>query len=84
MPDFALHETIVVLVGVVVAGIDRLWTATLGGFLIGFVSGIVSALLPTAQSVYLPSVVFGLVIVVLLLRPAGLFAWGRRAAVERV
>ena len=35
-PDFALKETIVVLVGVVVGGIDRLWTATLGGFAIGF------------------------------------------------
>jgi branched-subunit amino acid ABC-type transport system permease component len=29
-------------------------------------------------------VLFGLVIVVLLLRPAGLFAWGRRGQVERV
>jgi len=28
--------------------------------------------------------VFALVILVLLLRPAGLFAWGRAAAVERV
>src|SRR5205823_2160181 len=34
-PDFALEDTIVVLVGVVVGGIDRLWTATLGGFAIG-------------------------------------------------
>jgi len=83
-PDFALHETIVVLIGVVVGGIDRLWTATLGGFTIGFASGVISALLPTDQSVYLPSVLFGLVIVVLLLRPAGLFAWGRPTTVERV
>ena len=83
-PDYALHDTIVVLVGVVVGGIDRLWTATLGGFAIGFASGIINALLPTENSVYLPSVLFGLVIVVLLLRPAGLFAWGRRGRVERV
>jgi branched-chain amino acid transport system permease protein len=83
-PDFALRQTIVVLVGVVVGGIDRLWTATLGGFAIGFASGIINALLPTENSVYLPSVLFGLVIVVLLLRPAGLFAWGRRGQVERV
>ena len=34
-PDFALQDTIIVLVGVVVGGIDRLWTATLGGFAIG-------------------------------------------------
>ena len=83
-PDFALYDTIVVLVGVVVGGIDRLWTATLGGFTIGFVSGVINSALPTDKTVYLPSVVFALVILVLLLRPAGLFAWGKRAAVERV
>ncbi|HEX6680321.1 MAG TPA: branched-chain amino acid ABC transporter permease [Gaiellaceae bacterium] len=83
-PDFALENTITVLVGVVVGGIDRLWTATLGGFAIGFVSVLVNAQLPTDKTVFLPSVIYGLVIVVLLLRPAGLFAWGRRAAVERV
>jgi len=83
-PDFALHDTIIVLVGVVVGGLDRLWTATLGGFLIGFASGLINGLLPTNDTVYLPSVLFGLVIVVLILRPAGLFVWGRRARVERV
>jgi branched-chain amino acid transport system permease protein len=82
-PDFALHDTIIVLVGVVVGGIDRLWTATLGGFAIGFASGVINGVLPTENTVYLPSVLFALVILVLLLRPAGLFAWGRRAAVER-
>ena len=83
-PQFALRDTIVVLVGVVVGGIDRLWTATLGGFTIGFASGLINGALPTDKTVYLPSVVFALVILVLLLRPAGLFAWGRRATVERV
>ena len=83
-PQFALRDTIVVLVGVVVGGIDRLWTATLGGFAIGFATGVINGALPTEHSVFLPSAVFALVIVVLLLRPAGLFAWGRRAAVERV
>jgi branched-chain amino acid transport system permease protein len=82
--DYALHDTIVVLVGVVVGGIDRLWTATLGGFAIGFASGVITGLLPSDKTVYLYSVLFGLVIVVLILRPAGLFAWGRRARVERV
>ena len=83
-PQFALRDTIVVLVGVVVGGIDRLWTATLGGFAIGFATGVINGALPTEHSVFLPSAVFALVIVVLLLRPAGLFAWGGRAAAERV
>jgi branched-chain amino acid transport system permease protein len=82
-PDFALRDTIVVLVGVVVGGIDRLWTATLGGFAIGFATGVINGALPTEQTVFLPSAVFALVILVLLLRPDGLFTWGRRA-VERV
>ena len=79
-PDFALRETIVVLVGVVVGGIERLWTATLGGFAIGFATGVINGALPTDQTVFLPSAVFALVILVLLLRPSGLFAWGRPAA----
>lgn len=83
-PDFALKDTIVVLVGVVVGGIDRLWTATLGGFAIGFASGVINGALPTEQSVFLPSAVFALVILVLLIRPAGLFARGHGALVERV
>jgi branched-chain amino acid transport system permease protein len=83
-PDFALKETIVVLVGVVVGGIDRLWTATLGGFAIGFATGVINGALPTDKTVFLPTVVFALVIFVLLLRPAGLFARGQSALVERV
>jgi branched-chain amino acid transport system permease protein len=83
-PDFALRDTIVVLVGVVVGGIDRLWTATLGGFTIGFATGVINGALPTDKSVFLPSAVFALVILVLLVRPAGLFARGGATAVERV
>jgi branched-chain amino acid transport system permease protein len=83
-PDFALRDTIIVLVGVVLGGIDRLWTATLGGFSIGFASGVINGALPTDDTVFLPSVLFALVILVLLLRPAGLFARRGTALVERV
>lgn len=82
-PTFALRETIIVLAGVVVGGMTRLVPATLGGFAIGYVSGVLGGALPTAQSQYLPSFVFGLVILVLLVRPAGLFTRGGRT-VERV
>jgi branched-chain amino acid transport system permease protein len=83
-PDFALKDTIIVLVGVVVGGIDRLWTAMLGGFAIGFTTGVINGALPTDKTVFLPSVVFLLVILVLLVRPAGLFARGRSGLVERL
>jgi branched-chain amino acid transport system permease protein len=82
-PGFALQDTIIVLAGVVVGGMNRLLSATLGGFAIGYVSGLLSGALPTDQSQYLPSFVFGLVILVLLLRPGGLFTRGA-ATVERV
>jgi branched-chain amino acid transport system permease protein len=81
---FALNETILVLVGVVVGGIDRLWTATLGGFAIGFASQLINGALPTEKTIYLPSLVFALVIVVLLVKPAGLFVRGRSSVVDRV
>ena len=82
-PGFALQDTIIVLAGVVVGGMNRLLSATLGGFAIGYVSGLLGGALPTDQSQYLPSVVFGLVILVLLVRPAGVFTRGG-ASVERV
>ena len=81
-PDFALRDTIVVLAGVVLGGMNRLLSATLGGFAIGFATGVIGGALPTDQSQYLPSVVFGLVILVLLVRPGGLFARG--GSMERV
>ena len=84
-PDFALKETIVVLVGVVVGGIDRLWTATLGGFAIGFATRRDQRRAADRQD-RLPALGG--------LRardprparcgPAGLFARGRAAVVERV
>jgi branched-chain amino acid transport system permease protein len=80
---FALQETILVLAGVVVGGMTRLLSATLGGFSIGYVSGLLGGALPSSQSQYLPSLVFGLVILVLLVRPDGLFTRGR-GLVERV
>jgi len=82
-PDFALHDTIVVLAGVVLGGLNRPVSATLGGFAIGFASGFLGGALPTNQSQYLPTFLFAAVIVVLLLRPNGLFARAR-GAVERV
>jgi branched-chain amino acid transport system permease protein len=81
-PDFALSDTIVVLAGVVLGGLNRPIPATLGGFSIGFASGLLGGALPTNQSQYLPTFLFAAVILVLLVRPNGLFT--RRQAAERV
>jgi branched-chain amino acid transport system permease protein len=83
-PDFALRDTILVLAGVVLGGMNRLVSATLGGFAIGFASGFLGGALPTDQSQYLPSFLFAAVILVLLVRPGGLFTRAGGQAVERV
>jgi branched-chain amino acid transport system permease protein len=83
-PDFALRDTIVVLAGVVLGGMNRLVSATLGGFAIGFASGLLGGALPTDQSQFLPSFLFAAVILVLLIRPGGLFTREGQRAVERV
>jgi branched-chain amino acid transport system permease protein len=86
-PDYALRDTIIVLVGVVVGGMDRLWTAALGGFAIGFVTSFLAAKLPIfglGDPKYLDSAVFALVILTLLIRPDGLFVRRGQRPVERV
>jgi branched-chain amino acid transport system permease protein len=83
-PDFALRDTIFVLAGVVLGGMNRLVSATLGGFAIGFASGLLGGALPTDQSQFLPSFLFAAVILVLLIRPGGLFTREGQRAVERV
>jgi branched-chain amino acid transport system permease protein len=80
---FGLQETIYVLAGVVLGGLSRPIPATLGGFSIGFAIGILGGVLPYNQAQYLPSFIFAAVIIVLLVRPNGLFIRGG-GAVERV
>jgi branched-chain amino acid transport system permease protein len=81
-PSFALDNTIVVLAGVVVGGLNRPIPATLGGFSIGFANGLLGGALPSNQSQYLSTFVFAAVILVLLVRPRGLFDFSK--TVERV
>ncbi len=82
-PTFGFLVVIPALVGVVVGGLDRLLAATAGGFVIGFATVILSNLLPSESRVFLNSALFGLVIVVLLLKPDGLFIRSGRS-VERL
>jgi branched-subunit amino acid ABC-type transport system permease component len=60
-------------------------SATLGGFAIGFANSLLGDVLPSSQGVFLTSFLYLLVIVVLVLRPGGVFVPGGAAArVERV
>lgn len=81
---FGLNITIIALVGAVVGGIDRLWSATAGGFAIGFATSLLDDVLPASQLKFVTVWVFVLVIVLLLARPGGLFSPLRRSTVERV
>jgi branched-chain amino acid transport system permease protein len=83
-PDFGLSVMVVALVGAVAGGIDRLVSATAGAFGIGFATSVLADVLPADSRVFLTSFVFLLVILVLLVRPEGLFAPLRQATVERV
>jgi branched-chain amino acid transport system permease protein len=82
--DFALRDTILVLAGVVLGGMNRLGPATLGGFAIGFASGLLGGALPTDKSQYLPTFLFAAVILVLLVRPGGVFTREGQRSFERV
>jgi branched-subunit amino acid ABC-type transport system permease component len=70
--------------------LQRLWSAALGGFAIGFASQALAGFLPSTGSwpftsgVYLDSAVFALVILILLVRPGGLFILRGQRSVERV
>jgi branched-chain amino acid transport system permease protein len=83
-PTFGLDVTILALVGAVFGGIDRLVTATAGGFAIGFITSVLGDVLPSSQEVFLTTFTFLIVIIVLLVRPAGLFAPLGKGRVERV
>lgn len=79
-PDFGLQIAVLALIGVVIGGMDRLAPATFGGFAIGFANSMVFNLLPKGQRVFLDSALYLLVILVLLIRPQGLFQRDRQTS----
>jgi branched-chain amino acid transport system permease protein len=83
-PTFGLDVTILALVGAVLGGIDRLVTATAGGFLIGFITSFLGDELPASLSSFSTAFTFGVVLLALLLRPAGLLAPFGASSVDRV
>ena len=82
-PTYGFFVLVPALVGVVVGGLGKLVPATLGGFAIGFATVVLGDLLPSGSRVFLNSVLFAIVIIVLLVRPDGLFT-RRTGVAERV
>jgi branched-chain amino acid transport system permease protein len=82
-PTYGFFVLVPALVGVVVGGLGKLVPATLGGFAIGFMTVVLGDLLPSGSRVFLNSVLFAIVIIVLLVRPDGLFT-RRTGVAERV
>ncbi|HJQ76515.1 MAG TPA: branched-chain amino acid ABC transporter permease [Acidimicrobiia bacterium] len=82
-PSFGFNVLVPALVGVVVGGMDRLVAGTLGGFSVGFATVVLGQVLPAGTRVFLNSALFAIVIVVLLVRPNGLFVREQRSY-ERV
>jgi branched-chain amino acid transport system permease protein len=81
---FGLDIVIIALIGAVVGGIDRLWTATAGAFAAGFATSVLASALPASQLQFQTAWLFLLLLIALLVRPGGLFAPLRARQVERV
>ncbi|MGJ3508864.1 branched-chain amino acid ABC transporter permease [Enemella sp. A6] len=80
-PGFGVSFTVLALIGAVIGGIDKLWGALVGGFVVGFVLSQLSTWLPQGISEYRNAFVFALVIAILLFKPNGLLQ--ARNAAER-
>lgn len=81
-PTMGLQPVLIGFVATVIGGMGSLVGAATGGFLLGAVTVALQAGLPLAARGYRDAILYSLVILVLLLRPRGLFA--TRAMEERV
>jgi len=81
-PDFGVGPVIVAFVATVIGGIGRLSGAALGGFLMGAITVLLQIVLPDSLKAYRDAFLFGLIILLLLLRPRGILP--PKLTVERV
>lgn len=72
-PRFGVQLVIIAFVATVIGGLGNLVGAVAGGFLVGAVSTLLQALLPEEFRPFREAFLFAVVIVVLLVRPQGMF-----------
>lgn len=73
-PAFGLNAVLVGLVATVLGGLSDLRGAVQGGFALGIFSHLVQAVLPLEIRAFRDAIVFGVVFIVLVLKPGGIFA----------
>ena len=81
-PAMGLQPVLIGFVATVLGGMGSLMGAAVGGFLLGSITVVLQTVLPLSDRGYRDALVYTTVILVLLLRPRGLFA--SRAMEERV
>jgi branched-chain amino acid transport system permease protein len=81
-PFFGVSLTMIGFVATVIGGMGSLPGCAIGGFLVGAITTLLQALLPSVLQPFREAFVFSAVIVVLLVRPRGLIAV--RSSLERV
>ena len=72
-PQFGVQIVVVAFVATVIGGLGNLWGCVAGGFLVGVVSTLLQAFLPGDLRPFREAFLFAVVILVLLVRPQGLF-----------
>jgi branched-chain amino acid transport system permease protein len=75
-PTFGVPIVVLALIGAVIGGIDKIYGALAGGFLVGFGTSMLASWLPSDMSNFKDAYVFLLVIIVLIIRPSGLLVRG--------
>ena len=75
-PSFGVPIVVFALIGAVIGGIDKIYGALAGGFLVGFATSMLASWLPSDMSNFKDAYVFLLVIIVLIFRPSGLLVRG--------
>ena len=71
-PTVGLQPVLIAFIASVVGGMESLRGAVVGGYVLGFLTMGLQTWLPQGVNNYRDAVMFGIVIVVLLLRPQGL------------
>lgn len=79
-PTFGFNEVTIAFIACVIGGLGSLYGAAVGGLIVGVLISVLQAVLPPGVVDYRDALVYGAVILLLLLRPQGIFGKVMRTA----